>query len=189
LQTPLRPQNTRVFDLTEGSESEEEGESTSDEDSDEEESSSEDEEASDELSDEEGIYKTIEEDFEPVRRSPRKPVPSQKALESGQIRIQRLPDNPKGASIDRNDQQNALRPYFAPLRASWDDVEEEQPRRNRRKTCKYDGCKEGGICDPPRDASPEDLPVWTNPEYSVLPRNMHTGKVNLPEDLTDPLDL
>jgi hypothetical protein len=66
-------------------------------------------ELSDDSNDESGdekeieIFETVEEDFEPVRRSPRKPVPIQKGLEYNQIRFSRVPDNPKGVSVDRND--------------------------------------------------------------------------------------
>jgi hypothetical protein len=52
-------------------------------------------------------------------------------------------------------------------------------------------CKEGGICDPPIDATAEDLPIWDNPEYSALPRTPHIGEVHMEngEALTDPLDI
>jgi hypothetical protein len=104
LQTPLRPRNTSVSHQTDGCECSDDGYSTTHEDLDAEESCEDDEnnEEFNQSHDEE------KEDFEPVRKSPRKPIPTQKGLEYYHSRLSRVPDNPKGVSIDRSDRQNSL---------------------------------------------------------------------------------
>jgi hypothetical protein len=78
-----------------------------------------------------------------VRRSPRKSVPSRKALESNQIRIERLSKNPKAYSVDRNDQLTALKSILVLNRASWDD--DIEFRKQRWKIYYYDSCRDDDI--------------------------------------------
>jgi hypothetical protein len=195
----FRPRNVKVSHRTEGSESESSDYSTTHEDLDSDRNSEKDEKENenDEKSDqshneEKEVFDTIENDFEPVRKSPRKPIPTQKGLKYYHSRLSKMPDNPKGISIDRNDRQNSFTPYLAPLKASWDDLDDlvvQQPKKKKLKTCHSGGCEDGGLCDPPVNGMPAQLPVWNNPAYEALPRTFHKAKIHLPEAMTDPFNI
>jgi hypothetical protein len=89
-----------------------------------------------------------------MRRSSRKPVPSRKILQA----LERFPNNPKADLINRSNCKNALKSYLALRKATWDNDNNEMPRmakRNKRKTCKCENCRDGGICDSPIKPNPE----------------------------------
>jgi hypothetical protein len=88
-----------------------------------------------------------------VRRSSRKPISSRKTLQT----LERFLDNSKATSIDRNNRGNALKSYFAPRKAIWDN-NDKIPKRNKRKTCDCENCRNDDICDPPTESNSENLP-------------------------------
>ena len=89
----------------------------------------------------------------------------------------------KSARQLRQDPVTALFPLVAKEYASWDDIPLEGAPGENPYT-------EGILPAAPLDPEAESMEgYYAHPEFSPMPRRIHKGQVNLPEDLTDPIDL